>query len=466
MTAKVPAAPNVTNRTMWTGDNLDVLRGLNSESVDLIYLDPPFNSNRDYEAPIGSKAAGAAFRDTWTLSDVDEAWHGEIAEQSPSVYAAIDNAGIVHGKSMKSYLIMMAVRLLEMRRILKLTGSLYLHCDSTACHYLKALLDSVFGPDGFRNEIIWQRTSAHNDPTRFGRVHDVILYYGRSSSVTWNSQYTKPDEAYYTAHDFERDADGRLYRKRDLTAPSHGRDSGRYEWKGKYPSKGRMWSYTQDNMRRLEEEGRIVYTRTGMPRLKIYTDSLRGVQVQDVWADSGLWLNAGSRERVGYPTQKPLALLDRIIKASTNEGDVVLDPFCGCATACVSAESMHREWIGIDLSPLAARLVEARLREEFGIFAEIHHRTDLPRRTDLGILPHYRTHKHRLFGQQEGNCGGCRMAFPFKIFEVDHIVPQSKGGTDHFGNLQMLCPACNRAKGTRSQAELIATLRERGMLVA
>ena len=145
---------------------------------------------------------------------------------------------------------------------------------------------------------------------------------------------------------------------------------------------------------------------------------------------------------------------------------MVLDPFCGCATACVSAESLGRQWVGIDLSPLAGRLVESRLRDQFGIFAEIHHRADLPRRTDLGILPHYRTHKHRLFGQQEGNCGGCQMVFPFKIFEVDHVVPRAKGGTDHFDNLQLLCPACNRAKGTRSQAELIATLRERGMLAA
>ena len=169
---------------------------------------------------------------------------------------------------------------------------------------------------------------------------------------------------------------------------------------------------------------------------------------------------------MGYPTQKPLALLDRIIKASSNPGDVVLDPFCGCATACVSAESLGREWIGIDLSPVAATLVESRLRDQFGIFAEIHHRTDIPRRTDLGELPNYRTHKHTLFGKQEGHCGGCRIVFPFRNFEIDHVIPRAKGGSDHVDNLQLLCGACNRAKGTGTQAGLVAKLKERGQLAA
>ena len=173
-----------------------------------------------------------------------------------------------------------------------------------------------------------------------------------------------------------------------------------------------------------------------------------------------------AKERTGYPTQKPLALLDRIIKASSNPGDVVLDPFCGCATACVSAESLGRQWIGIDLSPVAATLVESRLRDQFRIFAEIHHRTDIPHRTDLGELPNYRTHKHELFGKQEGHCGGCRIAFPFRNFEIDHRIPRAKGGSDHVDNLQLLCGACNRAKGTGTQAELIAKLKERGQLAA
>ena len=191
---------NFKNRTLWTGDNLDIMRGLNSESVDLIYLDPPFNSNRDYSSPIGSEAAGAAFKDTWTLNDVDLAWHGLIAEENPGLYGIIDAAGVAHGKGMKSYLIMMAVRLLEMRRILKPTGSTYLHCDPTASHYLKLTMDSVFGPGQFRTEITWKRTSAHSDARQgrqqHGRVHDLILFYTKSGRWTWNRIYTNYDQDY------------------------------------------------------------------------------------------------------------------------------------------------------------------------------------------------------------------------------------------------------------------------------
>ena len=205
--------------------------------------------------------------------------------------------------------------------------------------------------------------------------------------------------------------------------------------------------------------------RGSMPAFKRYLSTSAGQPMTDMVLDVPP-LSHAAKERVGYPTQKPLALLDRLIKTASNEGDIVLDPFCGCATACVSAESLGRQWIGIDLSAVAATLVESRLRDQFGIFAEIHHRTDIPRRTDLGDLPNYRTHKHELFGKQEGHCGGCRMIFPFRNFEVDHVVPRAKGGSDHVDNLQLLCGACNRAKGTGTQAELITKLRERGQLAA
>ena len=188
-------APNWKNRTMWTGDNLDVMRGLNSETVDLIYLDPPFNSNRDYAAPIGSKAAGAAFKDTWTLSDVDEAWHGEIAESQPALYSIVDAAGLAHGKGMKAYLVMMAVRLLEMRRLLKPTGSIYLHCDPTASHYLKLLMDTTFGADNFQNELAWKRTSSHSDAKRYASVSDRLLFYA-FKGATWHTQYLPLGKAY------------------------------------------------------------------------------------------------------------------------------------------------------------------------------------------------------------------------------------------------------------------------------
>ena len=441
------AEANWRNRTMWTGDNLPVLRGLNSESVDLVYADPPFNSNRDYAAPIGSKAAGAAFKDTWTLGDVDEAWHGEIADREPSVYAAIDNAGIVHGKGMKSYLIMMAVRLLEIRRVLKPRGSLYLHCDDTAVHYLKTLLDAVFGRRAFRNDIVWQRTSAHNDPRRFGRVCDRLLYVAMPDAV-FRPVMGELSEAQRQRYK-SQDAQG-LFKAEQLTAP-HFSPTRTVEWRGTHPGKDRQWRFGLDELERLYADGRILLRRDGCPRkdgLKEYLHESRGAAVQDLWTDISRIPNTSS-ERVGYPTQKPLALLDRVISASTEEGDVVLDPFCGCATACVSAESLHRQWIGIDLSPLAAKLVETRLRDEFEIFAEIHHRTDVPRRTDTGPLPNYRTHKHQLFGRQEGRCAGCRVAFPFRNFTIDHRVPRSAGGTDHIDNLQLLCGACNSVKGQR-----------------
>ena len=191
--------------------------------------------------------------------------------------------------------------------------------------------------------------------------------------------------------------------------------------------------------------------------------SITVLTIGDVWTDIDR-INQAAKERVGYPTQKPIKLLDRIIKTSTDEGDVVLDPFCGCATACVSAESLNRRWIGIDLSSLAARLVESRLRDEFGVFAEIHNRAELPHRTDTGPLPNYRTHKHQLFGRQEGRCAGCQVAFPFRNFTIDHRVPRSAGGIDHIDNLQLLCGACNSVKGQRDHAALIAALEQRGIL--
>ncbi len=232
--------PNWSNRTLWTGDNLDIMRGMNSESVDLIYLDQPFNSNRNYSAPIGSEAAGAAFKDTWTLSDVDEAWHGEIADREPTLYAIIDAAGLSYGKGMKSYLIMMAVRLLEMRRLLKDTGSIYLHCDPTASHYLKMLMDAVFGQRNFRNEVVWRRTKGRSDAGRFGRVHDTILFYAQDGA-TWNPQHLPHDPAYIQRTYRNTDERGR-WRSADLTASGLRSGSSGEPWRGVDPgSVGNHW---------------------------------------------------------------------------------------------------------------------------------------------------------------------------------------------------------------------------------
>ncbi len=474
---------NVQNRTIFSSDNLPILRGIDTESVDLIYLDPPFNSNRNYAAPIGSDAAGAAFKDTWTLSDVDNAWHGEIADREPALYQAIHAAELTHGKGMKSYLIMMAVRLLEMKRVLKNTGNIYLHCDPTASHYLKGLMDAVFGKDNFRNEIVWQRTSTHSLGKLFGRVHDTILFYSKSSQRVWNNVYTEHDPEYVKRIYRHRDERG-LFQVDNLTGgsvPEKG-ESGQ-PWRGIDPSLvGRNWSTPQrsawpegveppDNYEELSVHERLdVLDAAGLiywppkgrvPRFKRYLSTSKGRKVHDVITDVNP-IASKSKERVGYPTQKPVALLERLLKASSNKKDVVLDPFCGCATTCVAAERLQRHWIGIDISPRAVDLVRMRLENEVGLFGKVIHRTDIPKRSEK--LPNYCTHKHTLFGKQEGLCNGCRTQFPFRNMTIDHIVPQSQGSTDHEDNLQLLCGACNSTKGQGTQAELISRLKAQGVL--
>ena len=463
---------NFADRTIWTGDNLDILRGLNSASVDLIYLDPPFNSNRNYAAPVGSAAAGAAFKDTWTLSDLDVAWMGLIADEQPAMYQVLQTAGLTHGKGMQSYLCMMAVRLLEMRRVLKDTGSIYLHCDPTASHYLKMLMDSIYDGSNFQNEITWQRTESHNTARRYGNITDTILFYTKSSEWVWNKVFHEQGGQVHSEQQMKRyrhvDPSGRRYRLDDLTAPRPDSNSGKFEWRGTTPGPGRGWGYRLEQLELWWEEGRVHTKRDGTPRmdgLKRYLDETEGKPLQNVWTDVPRIGNTSS-ERIGYPTQKPLALLERIIKASSNEGNVVLDPFCGCATACVAAENLGRRWIGIDISPKAVELVNMRLQQSMG---DLFHnrlvtaRTDIPRRTDIDAPVPYRQNKHVLFGQQEGRCNGCRSAFEFRHLEVDHVIPRAGGGTDHIDNLQLLCAHCNRVKGDRPQEYLVARLREMGM---
>ncbi len=472
---------NFTSGTVWTGDNLPVLRGMNSDCVDLIYLDPPFNSNRNYEAPIGSQAAGAAFKDMWTLDDVDVHEHGELADRNPAAYSVIEAARQAHGKGMMSYLIFMAVRLMEMHRILKPTGSIYLHCDGAAGHYLKLLMDGIFGARQFCNAITWRRAVAHNDPGRYGRISDYLLFYAAGEEHTWNDVREKQDEETLKKSFPKTDGNGRRYRSDNLTGPAHGQSGGKsaQEWRGyDIASRGRVWSAPKkgtyadyidehwipgyktidgvhERLDALEAAGLIHHpTRGFWPGLKRYAEADAGKPLQDIiYHPTGL-TNYSGKERLGYPTQKPLALLDRIIKASSNEGDMVLDPFCGCATALVAADRLGREWAGIDLSELAVKLVNDRIVEDRGpLWGKINALTDPPRRTDLGRLPNYRTHRHRLYGEQEGVCAGCDTHFPFRVMDVDHILPRSKGGTDHIENLQLLCSGCNRSKGDRTMAQ-------------
>ena len=351
------------------------------------------------------------------LDDVDEAQHGLIAEVEPPLYEAINAAGIVHGKGMKSYLIMMGVRLVEMRRVLKETGSIYLHCDPTASHYLKMTMDAIYGVGNFMNEVVWCYRGGGSPRRGFGRRHDVILRYSQGSEYAFN-----------------RDA---------IRVP--------YEAEGQNRKDDSMWGKHRGTS-------------------KIYKPHPLGKVPEDWWPLNVL--NANSPERVGYPTQKPLALLERIVAASSNPGDIILDPFAGCATACVAAEKLDRQWVGIDLSEKAYQLVQHRLAAEVRVGSAEHprltgwnvtHRTDIPRRDDLAKLPNYRTHKHRLYGRQEGICNGCKVLFPFRNMTVDHIVPVSRGGSDSLDNLQLLCGACNSMKGQRSQAAFIAYLQAAGI---
>ena len=398
---------NVKSRTIFTGDNLHILRGMENETVDLIYLDPPFNKKKTFSAPIGSKAAGAAFKDTWTLDDVDIAWHDEIGAKSPPLYMAIEAAGRAYDKGMKSYLIMMAVRLLEMRRILKDSGSVYLHCDPTASHYLKILMDCVFGKENFRNEIIWCYSTSGRPKNRFAPKHDTIFYYSKSREYYWSDYRIPVGEKYLKSH----------YRQRD-------------------------------------DKGRRCRVRTDHGKTRVYYPE-QGMTCNDWWEIP--YLNSQSPERLGYPTQKPLALLKRIIEASSREDDIVLDPFCGCATALVASENLRRKWIGIDISETASRLVRSRMRDELGLFSlTIFHRTDVPKRKGKRS----KNIKTILYGKQGGDCNLCGVHFLKVNLTVDHIVPQAHGGLNDDDNLQLLCQRCNSIKGTGTMQEAKARMKK------
>ncbi|WP_306699756.1 DNA methyltransferase [Thioalkalivibrio sp. HK1] len=374
-----------------------------------MYLDPPFNSKRDYAAPIGSEAAGAAFKDTWTLSDIDEAWIDILRDKYPRIREFLRWAP--ESNSDKSYLVYLAMRLIECHRVLASTGSLYLHCDPTMSHYLKILLDKIFGKDNFRNEIVWCYSTSGRSKKKFAAKHDIILFYSKSENY-------------------------------------------RFEYSLKISQK-----YLDSHYRQTDENGRRCRIRVDAGKVRIYYPE-EGMTCNDWWTDIP-YVNSQAKERTGYPTQKPLALLSRIIKASSQEGDIVLDPFAGCATTCVAAEGLYRRWIGIDISEKAVELVKRRIKNDLGILSpNVIHRTDIPKRTDIGKIPRYNSPeiKKHLFGKQTGQCAGCHSRFEFRHLEVDHYIAQSVGGTDHIDNLQLLCSSCNRIKGNRGQEYLITQL--------
>ena len=407
--------PNFRNRTMVVDDNLYVLEKMNEACIDLVYLDPPFNSNKRYSAPAGSEAAGASFEDMWTLDKVDVRWLGKIAERDPALFKVIDAAGAAGGKGMKAYLLFMAMRFIEIKRVLKDTGSVFLHVDPTASHYLKMMMDCVFGRRNFINEIIWSYNDSPGGRTAkwFPKKHDVILSYAVDKGKhTFNKDAVKVPikDASAKRYESERSIGGRTYLGGDTS--------------GKTP--------------------------------------------EDVWPIPVVKQNKASREGVGYPTQKPLRLLERIVAAASNHNDWVLDPFAGCATACIAAEKLGRKWIGIDVSDIAVRLVESRMGAELqdvlklntgGRVPKVHRKDDrADKANEAKRKPYQKRYNHpdnkrELFGLQEGECAVCHETLAYRSCEIDHIVPRAKGGGDEMENLQILCAPCNRDKRDRDYGD-------------
>lgn len=465
-----PPRQNWQNKTVFTGDNLPILRGMNSASVDLIYLDPPFNSKSNYAAPIGSKAAGAEFKDTWTLTDLDIAWLDLIESKHPALNRVIQAALI---KSDKSYLIYMAVRLIEMKRILKDTGSIYLHCDPTMSHGLKLVMDSLFGTKNFRTQISWKRaTSAQkgsqHQSKRWGNNTDIILYYSRSEKTQLNP-YRKLTDKERLVKFNKTDEEGRRYYDDSAhiwRTPNMGaRPNLCYEWRGFVNPNPAGWRLSKERLEEEYEKGNFVILPEGKLQRRKYESDYKGSTFGNFWDDINF---VQGNESVGYPTQKPLALLERIINASSKANDVVFDPFCGCATTLVAADRLQRQWIGIDISSKAVELVANRIKQDQGVFKEIVARNDFPKRTDVEVQQPYNLpdNKRRLYGQQAGNCNGCKQHFEIQHLEFDHIIATSQGGTDHIENLQLLCGNCNRVKGNRGQAYLIAKIEGRQVAYA
>ena len=496
---------NFQNRTLFHGDNLTFLRAINSETVDLIATDPPFQKGHDFHATPGSLAAGAAFKDRWSWErDVQGDWEDKIKDDFPAVWEVIDAAKVAYGEDMAAFLCWMGIRLLEMKRVLKDTGSIYLHLDDTASAWIKCLMDAIFGKDNFRNEVIWKRTSGRSDAKRFGRVHDTILFYSKSSIFSWNTQWMLHNEEYIKSTYRNCDERGH-FRASNLTAPAHGRTEGEYfsSWKEVVPSPGRMWNLPMkggmadwiesnlilnwksmtgviERLDLLDSVGLIIWPLKvgGIPSLKLYLDATRGIAVGDIFTDIGR-LGGQSKEKTGYPTQKPLALYERIIKASSNKGDLVLDPFCGCATTPIAAERLGRQWLGMDLWDGAYDVIMERMsqnnllvpgatphqliqQESVTYINDVNQMASVnavwasppinKRKERISVVEpgpvHSRADMKTLLLDEFGiKCQGCDRTFDSpEYLELDHKTPRSDGGVNHISNRMLLCSPCNRRK--------------------
>ena len=483
------AEQNFHDNTIYELDNLNVLRGMNSETVDLIATDPPFNTKRNRAGTAGFYVDNWKWGDTgklpnqWAWNEVHPIWLEEIRDDNPALFEVIEAAGHCHGPDIAAFLCFLSVRLLEMHRILKPTGSLYLHCDHTANAYIRLALDAIFGAKNFRNEIVWKRYGSHNDAARkWGNVHDTIFFYSKSTNHSWGDPREELDPEYVTKTYRNQDERGR-YR----TAPLHagGLSGGGYKFD--FHGFDRIWRYSQERIRELEADNRIRRGREGkgIPERKVYLSETKGKPFSDWWADISA-LTGSNKERTGSPDQKPLALYERIVLASSNPGDLVLDPFAGCATTIMAAQNNGRRWIGIDRRPDARFHVVCRME---GIKAkdaedirklphltdwldarlarqDAHFRTEPPVRTDEGntaapflaavhtaseksILTH-REMKDYLLETFGLRCWDCGFTAPDERYlELDHVDPKVDGGSNHVDNRALLCGPCNMAKGNR-----------------
>ena len=451
---------------------------------------------------MNSEARGAEFDDVWTLSDMKQEWIEEVEYRRPALFYLINGAKLAHGESMAGYLTFMGIRLIELHRVLKATGSIYLHCDDAAVHYLKAVLDALFGEQSYKAQITWQRTSAHNDSQSFGNVCDNILFYSSQARINTQDIRVPLDEDYVSR--FYRFEDERgAYQLGDLTAPKIGTGETGQSWHGHDPNKtGRQWNAPRSGvyaawiettiipgyrsiasplarLDALDAAGLVQHPDSkGMPRLKRYLVGNPGQTPSNLWTDIRP-ISPHSRERTGWRTQKPLALVERIINASSTENDLVLDPFCGCATACIAAEKLHRQWIGIDILPQAVVTLQNRAKRELQIPMDDGNgqawedwsrnlRTEAapPGRTDLTLLSpvNPQSEKEFLYANQNRRCIGCQYELPLHVLTIDHITPRSRGGLDSVGNLQLMCHTCNAIKGNRSMEYLRQRLGELGIL--
>ena len=526
---------NIPNRTLAIMDNLTFLRSINNECIDLIAIDPPFAANETFtqrprppitDQELAEEQALAArhgvphnegigqtrVKDVWNWDeDVHPAWKAQIEDDYPKVFAVIEAVEACATENEAAYIAFMAVRLIECHRTLKSTGSIYVHCDTHANSYLRMLLDAIFGSENFRSEITWKRTSAHSDTRQgrrqYGRVSDLLFYYTKSNKWTWNPIYTEYDPEY--VDNFYRHVEpetGRRYRLGDLTAPgAETKGNPHYELMGIT----RYWRYSQGRMNELVKEGRIIQTRPGtVPQYKRYLDEMPGVPLQDLWTDIKP-IQSQSRERTGYATQKPLELYERIIQASSNPGDVVMDIFAGCATTAVAAERLDRQWVACDMAYRSWTMLKRRFylngfalsdmtdatREALGVhqteMQEAESYTigpeELPRRTDQDPAPfHYLTQARRgrrstqtaswsgRISKEEAKkllidrfgpvCWGCGYeprrpngSLDDTLLEVDHIrarrAAEGTHGDDELYNLALLHRTCNGIKRNKLTLE-------------